>query len=158
MAKGRNTILLIGSAAALAYILYKTGAFKSFVSTYRLKLGKPSVNNAETQASYFTKLFLNLPLQVENNSAFAGKITGVKLDVMLNGVKAAAVSKTGTAEVAPNSTSTINLLVGIPTVTAPSLIKQIIQGVRGAGIVIAVKGALDTNQGLIDIDTTTQLL
>jgi len=158
MARGRNTTYLLVGGAILAYILYRQGAFKSFVSTYRLKLGSPSINTSETQQSYYSKLFVNLPLLVENNSSLSGKITGVKLDVLLNGVKAAAVSKSGEAVLAPNSTSTINLLVGIPTLSAPALITNLIKGVKGSGVVLSVQGAVDTNQGLINIDTKTQLV
>ena len=156
--KATTTAIILGAAAIGAFILYKTGALKSFLKTYRVKLGKPSFNQSETAGSWYSKVFINVPLLLDNPTNLEGTVTAVKLDVGLNGKKVTEIQKSGTAQIKPNSVSTINLLVGIPVTSVPGLVKIVTQGIKGTSINLTINGAIDTTEGLVNINETVKLI
>lgn len=154
MARGNKALLIGGGIAVVAYVLYKKGVFQSFLSTYRIKLGSPSFDLSETQKSWYTKLYVKIPLMIDNPTEFTGKITGMKLAVSVNGKSPINISKSGEAVIAANSSSTINMLLGIPATTLPGIIQDLIKGAKGAPIQLALSGSIDTDKGLLTISQT----
>lgn len=155
--KATTTAVIIGAAVVAGFFLYRAGAFKSFLKTYRVKLGSPSFNKSETASAWYTKVFINVPLLIDNPTSASGTVSAVKLDVGLNGKKVTEISKAGSADIKPNSTSTVNLLVGIPVANVPGLVKIVTQGLKGSALNLTVSGAIDTSEGLINVNETVQL-
>lgn len=140
----------------LGFLYYK-GVFDSFVKTVRVKLGNPSFNSAETRAAWFTKVFINVPLTVVNSTSLDAMVNGVKLNAVYSGQVVATISKTGGAQIAPNSSATFNMLVGIPVSSIPNLLNLVSGGVASGNFKMNVVGTVDTTAGIINVNETVSV-
>lgn len=141
-------IIILGAAG-----LYFYSQFKQFASGMAAKIGGVKFNLKESQKSLFTKIVLDVNINVSNPSRVQGIIQGAKIDALLGNRIVAVVNQTGNIPVAPSTTTTIPVQVAINTLAIVPAISNLI-AIIGKGIAqtLIIKGELKTNFGVVSIN------
>jgi LEA14-like dessication related protein len=101
-----NKYLLPVAAIAGALIIYWRN-IKGFITTSTVTIAKVAFNKAETNKSLYTRLVMDIFLEIKNPAAFQGTLKGVKLDLIVNGNNLGSVNSTTTQVIQPNGTTTV---------------------------------------------------
>lgn len=145
--------ILIGGAAA--YFANQMNLFKSGLA---VRLGKISVNLPETRRALFSKLFLDVNVVIRNAANVQGRITGGKIDVMVNGKIVGSIGNIGATTIQAATETTVPLQVGINTVAIVPTIADLIK-VLGKGLTqtVTITGNLITSLGTVTINETMKV-
>jgi len=126
---------------------------KGFASTSTVTLGKVVFNKAETNKTLFTRLVMDLYLEVKNPSNFQGTLRGVKLDLIVNDNNLGAVNSTATQIIQPNGTTTLIVQGSVNSLQLLGNIANVYKAIRDKkDISFRIVGDVYTSFGTTRID------
>lgn len=141
----------IALGAAALYVYWRN--LKGFVTTSTVTLGKVVFNKAETNKSLFTKLVLDLYLEIKNPSSFSGSLKGVKLDLLVNNNSLGSINSTETQILQPNGTTTVIVQAGVNSLQLIGNIAAVYKAIRDKKSVgFRIVGDVYTSFGTNHID------
>lgn len=152
MATKRNKYLIpVIVGAGVLYYYWRN--IKGFLTTSTVTISKVAFNKAETAKALYTKLVLDIYLEVKNPSAFQGTLKGVKLDLLVNGNSLGSVNTTSTQIIQPNGSTTIIVQGGINSLQLFGNIATVYKAIRDKkDVAFRVVGDVYTSFGTNRID------
>lgn len=155
MASTKNTKYLLPVLIAGGALYYYWRNIKGFLTTSTVTLAKVKFNKAETNKTLYTKLVMDLYLEIKNPSAFQGTVKGVKLDLMVNNNNLGSINTTSTQIIQPNGTTTVIVQAGINSLQLLGNIANVYKAIRDKkDISFRVVGDVYTSFGTNHIDVT----
>lgn len=149
-------LLPIAAGAAILYFYWKN--IKGFVSTSTVTVGKVTFNKAETVKQLYTKLVLDIYLEVKNPSGFSGQLKGAKLDLLVNGNNLGTVTNTNTQILQPNGTTTIIVQGMVNSLQLIGNIATVYKAIRDKkSVEFRIIGDIYTSFGTNHIDVIKQV-
>jgi len=150
----KNNILYIGAGAAFIFWMARRG--QQFAKTLKIGFKKiPSFNLKRTQQTFFTKIYFNVILLVNNSTDTAGTIKSANIKVSINGKKFGNIEQSTPIAIAPNAVTEIPFLFPISTLNLFSNIIALKQAiVNRTGINLTLEGIAITNVGDIEFKET----
>lgn len=146
----KKLIPLVIIGAGLAYFYNQ---FNVFRTNLQVQFGTISFNLKETQRNLFAKIILNLNLIIKNPSRITGKITGGKLDVIVNGKIVGSVLNIGGTTINAGVDTIAPLQIAINTLAIFPTVSDLIKMVgKGGSQTLQVTGNLLTSFGEIKIN------
>jgi LEA14-like dessication related protein len=141
-------VILVGGA-----LYYYWRNIKGFITTSTVTLGKVVFNKAETNKTLYTRLVMDLYLEVKNPSAFQGTLKGVKLDLLVNNNSLGSVNTTDTQIIQPNGTTTLIVQGSVNSLQLLGNIANVYKAIRDKkDISFRVVGDVYTSFGTNRID------
>lgn len=153
MATTKTNKILIPAIIAGAAVLYYWRNLKGFLTTSTVTIPKIRFNKTETNKALYTKLVLDLYLEVKNPAAFQGTLKGVKLDLVVNGSNLGTVNSTNTQIIQPNGTTTVIVQGSVNSLQLLGNIANVYKAIRDKkDISFRVVGDVFTSFGTNRID------
>lgn len=154
----KKSTYLLPIAAGAALLIYYWKNLKGFISTSTVNISKVAFNKAETAKQLYTKLVLDIYLEVKNPSGFTGQLKGVKLDLLVNNNSLGTVTTTDTQILQPNGSTTIIVQGGVNSLQLIGNIATVYKAIRDKkAITFRIVGDVYTSFGTNRIDVTKQV-
>jgi LEA14-like dessication related protein len=146
---------LIPIAAGAAILFYYWKNIKGFISTSTVSVAKVKFNKSETAKQLYTKLVLDIYLELKNPANFTGQLKGVKLDLVVNGNNFGTVSSTDTQIIQPKGTTTVIVQGMVNSLQLIGNIANVYKAIRDKkDIQFRIVGDVFTSFGTSKIDVT----
>jgi LEA14-like dessication related protein len=153
MATNKTTKFILPVLIAGGALFYYWRNLKGFLSTSTVTIPKVKFNKAETNKTLYTRLVLDLYLEVKNPAAFQGTLKGVKLDLLVNGNSLGSVNSTTTQIIQPNGTTTVIVQGSVNSLQLLGNIANVYKAIRDKkDISFRVVGDIYTSFGTNKID------
>lgn len=154
----KKSTYLLPIAAGAALLIYYWKNLKGFISTSTVNISKVAFNKAETAKQLYTKLVLDIYLEVKNPSGFTGQLKGVKLDLLVNNNSLGTVTTTDAQILQPNGSTTIIVQGGVNSLQLIGNIATVYKAIRDKkAITFRIVGDVYTSFGTNRIDVTKQV-
>lgn len=156
--KKKKSTNLLPIAAGAALLIYYWKNLKGFISTSVVNIGKVAFNKIETGKQLYTKLVLDIYLEVSNPSTFSGSLKGVKLDLLVNNNNLGTITNTNTQILQPNGTTTIIVQGAVNALQLIGNIATVYKAIRDKkSITFRIVGDVYTSFGTNRIDVTKEV-
>lgn len=154
----KKSTYLLPIAAGAALLIYYWKNLKGFISTSTVNISKVAFNKAETAKQLYTKLVLDIYLNISNPSGFSGSLKGVKLDLLVNNNNLGTVTNTSTQVLQPNGTTTIIVQGAVNSLQLIGNIATVYKAIRDKkSISFRIVGDVYTSFGTNRIDVTKEV-
>jgi LEA14-like dessication related protein len=141
-------VILAGGA-----LFYYWRNLKGFLTTSTVTVAKVMFNKAETNKALYTKLVMDIYLEVKNPAAFQGTLKGVKLDLLVNNNSLGSVNSTTTQIIQPNGTTTVIVQGSVNSLQLLGNIANVYKAIRDKkAISFRVVGDVYTSFGTNKVD------
>lgn len=149
----KKSAYLLPIAAGAAILFYYWKNLKGFISTSTVSISKVMFNKAETAKQLYTKLVLDIYLEVKNPSGFSGQLKGVKLDLLVDNSSLGTVSNTNTQVLQPNGSTTIIVQGAVNSLQLIGNIATVYKAIRDKkAVTFRIVGDVYTSFGTNRID------
>jgi LEA14-like dessication related protein len=153
MATTKTNKFIIPVILAGGALFYYWRNLKGFLSTSTVTIPKIKFNKAETNKTLYTRLVLDLYLEVKNPSAFQGTLKGVKLDLLVNGNSLGSVNSTNTQIIQASGATTVIVQASVNSLQLLGNIANVYKAIRDKkDIAFRVVGDVYTSFGTNKID------
>lgn len=154
----KKSSYLLPIAAGAAVLFYYWKNLKGFIGTSTVSVSKIKFNKAETAKQLYTKLVLDIYLEVKNPSGFSGTLKGVKLDLLVNLNSLGTVNSTQTQILQPNGSTIIMVQGAVNSLQLIGNIAEVYKAIADKKTVsFRVVGDVYTNFGTNHIDVIKEV-
>lgn len=124
-----------------------------FINHYRVRFSNARLNMTETQRAFFAKVFFNVNLELINPSLLSGELKAVNVQILFENKLLGTVRQSSATKIASKETTTIPLLVGLPTLSIYNSISSAMAMLLGGKpLNLKLVGDVLTDIGNIKVD------
>lgn len=135
-------LLLLGAGTAFYFYMRSK---KDLVQQLQVYLEDIKLNWAKSRSGFFTALFFDVRIRLENPTNAALKITHIYVEILANGTPIGGVTKGDDFTISVNTSTTLSLEARIQTLNLSSELINLIKG--GELPTLSARGYIDTTIG-----------
>lgn len=156
MSKGGNTLIYLAGGVTLVYLVSRS--FSTFSRLYTVTVGRVRFNDSLSRGSFYSRIFFDVTLNINNPTGFQGRVTGSRLNILYQGRVIGFVQSSSVVDVKANAITPLVVSVGVPVAAIFDDVATALMALaQRRPVSLQITGTVATSAGAINVNQTVGL-